>query len=322
MFKFSGIVLSYVLFINSAYANCEAGAFFIHTTAVYHQNPKIQFLAGGSTSKLIYPNNNSPSVKSEKYTLMNPIGKCQTVNIKMKEPEHDLDVLTYFITGCSEITKESNYFYYIDAEKKTIVIGKPLKFTKDKITNTTIEKNITSLVEKNYIRTGPVAKNATDYKFEKKDFPNSNYLTFEHTFIGTNFIVSVALIEISNISKYFGFYGNNPYDNDTAKKNELLEIFNKKNLSFPVIYFTQKEKTQFVGDGSWCSDYAINELLEQYKYSKSKSTTLGPVYKFDVTAAYDTNDDGIPNVITINDSFSYWINNDGTPLVIGIQLGC
>ena len=311
-------------------ANCEAGGYFIHTKATYHKDSNIHFLKGGRDPKRVssaFETMYTP-LPAGKYKISNLL-KCDSINIKVIKTDDEREPEKYSIEGCAEIDSSLKYFYQIDAAKKTIIIGKALAVKSNLEHNVSIiEKNIKSTLDKTTISADtidPDFPNPEAKKIDRKDILNLPDYRFNHTQVGKSFIMSIALLEIQNLSKYYNLY-DMPYAIKTpAEKIKMESAFSKMTASFPVIYFTKNEKTEFLGDGSWCSSKAVNDLMFNLFVIDKPSqprTKLGDIYSYKITDAYDLNGDGEPDIITINDVVSYWLKDMNSLLVIESQYGC
>jgi hypothetical protein len=91
-----------------------------------------------------------------------------------------------------------------------------------------------------------------------------------------------------------------------------LSADSKKLVTYPVLYFAPpkaKEPT-YIGDGSYCSS---NIGIKGDAHDQGK---------FAVTNAFDFDLDGNPDLLEVNDRFTYWIDDKGEPLVINYGQGC
>ncbi len=325
MYKVAAIVISIFALTTSAYANCEAGAYFIHTTATYHQNPMIQFLRGGNVPKNAAASYEllKSQVPSGKYKLINAPGKCDSVELNVTKGEDDYEPDIYKLSGCPDIQAETEFYYMVDVIKKTITAGKALSIRKNPNSNfSLIEKEAKLILEKTTLSSYSFDPDNTsdEKKIDRNDIINRPNYAFSHTFIGNSFVMSIAELELKNLPKYFELY-----DIPKEEKSRIDKEFSQMTAAFPVIYFTNDYKTNYVADGSWCSSKAVKDLISQiFLWEKGKviPKSLGPISKFEITKAYDLNNDGEPDIITINGSVSYWLKSTNELLVIGSQYGC
>lgn len=215
MIKFF-VTFSMIFFYSkSSFANCEAGAFLIHTTTAYLNNPKIQILKG-SPKRLLNIDNGNPEiilseVKLGEFKLIDSNYKCKNLKLEAIPFVEGVgeEYSTYKISNCAEIVDTKDHYYVFDTIKKTVSIGINLdiKPDGDKILAKNAEIEAFKLIENSKFATSTeFSKNSWSESFSKEDIINSKKPAIEHTYIGDKFVMSIASLEIKNISKYYGIY--------------------------------------------------------------------------------------------------------------------
>ncbi len=95
------------------------------------------------------------------------------------------------------------------------------------------------------------------------------------------------------------------------------ETLRDKLADFPIIFWQRPGGEPFyIGDGRWCSPYRLAVGVGD------NVRHLGPMERFELTAAYDLRGDGQPDILVVNDSVAYHLDADANLTVIDWQLGC
>lgn len=330
MLKTAGsLFVSLFVFTNSAFANCEAGGYFIHTTAKYHTDVSMQVLKGlASEPKRVYGSGElmDSTPPEGEYKLVNSSLKCKSVTLKKKSFMNSWDQqdFTYSIANCPEMDDGLVHYYFFDTLKRTIAVSKSLEITsKDtKNVNSKIELDAKKILETTSLSPESPSDGPGEMTIDKKDIVNYVNFPFSHTHVGKTFSMSIALLEIKNLQNYFKI------SRDPEIRKKYDDVLKLKTIVFPVIYFTMNAKTYYIGDGSYCSERPVREFVESLMSEDSSSkkqtvnTSLGSIHTFAVTNAYDINNDGEPDVLQINNAFSYWIKENGELYVIEAEWAC
>lgn len=88
---------------------------------------------------------------------------------------------------------------------------------------------------------------------------------------------------------------------------------------FPVLFLDPGtgQKPVYIGDGRWCSSYRLSmEIMA------STGPFLGALERFTVTGAFDTNQDGRPDLLRVNDQVVYRLGGEKALEVVDWGEGC
>ncbi len=89
--------------------------------------------------------------------------------------------------------------------------------------------------------------------------------------------------------------------------------FQGRTADFYLIYFQKgNEPVFYVGDGR--DEKCVASRLDMKADGKDKD--LGPIYRFDVTGAFDVTYDGLPDFIETNNEITYYLDPSGELLVV------
>lgn len=139
-------------------------------------------------------------------------------------------------------------------------------------------------------------------------------ITFEILRIGDGdpaFRMIVAVLRLRNLDRLLGTGG---YHTLEAVRGKLAE--------FPVIFWQRPGGEPFyVGDGSWCSTYRL-QLGASVRTAAETVRDLGPMERFELTAAYDLSGDGQPEILVVNQLVAYHLEADDRLTVIDWPQGC
>lgn len=183
----------------------------------------------------------------------------------------------------------------------------------------------------------PLQSASEDKVIAKEDIKNLSNFPIVSTQVGKSLTMSIANLDIINLQKYFSVDGYKYYGEKYFK-------FEKRMAGFPVIFFTVNDRTFYVGDGSWCSEVPViyrnisltdRELSkyvksshsqmagpDEYKQDQDGYFNLGKIHEYNVTAAYDFNNDGKPDILVINDAITYFVQDNGGLVVLESEQGC
>ncbi|AUN98330.1 hypothetical protein DOM21_09545 [Bacteriovorax stolpii] len=299
-----------ILFIISSrtYAtSCLDDIFSVNTQAKYFQNENILFYRGNGQPKR---SNSSRKLDIHgKFKQINPATKCDQVTISSKQIKDEMgsDDYEVSLSGCSEITSKSSFYYMIDNEKKTISVSKPLVIIKSEEKIPSLNDEISKAIQTSSIYTSDRIDPST--QISKVDIQN---ITIKHFLTNKKPIVSVAMIELTNLSKYFNSKYSEMYPSE--------KTFSKESASFPVLFLTQNNLKN-IGDGANCAAHRLSNILN-YGQNTKPNLNLGEIYPFNLTDAYDLNNDGNADVLIIDQSFTYWIDNTGELHIIDNDVSC
>ncbi|MEM7349479.1 MAG: hypothetical protein AAF657_01650 [Acidobacteriota bacterium] len=125
------------------------------------------------------------------------------------------------------------------------------------------------------------------------------------------FRMIVAVLRLRHLDRLLG---SNGY--------QVLESLHSKLAEFPVIFWQRPGGEPFyVGDGSWCSTYRLS-MESSVRQAAETVRNLGPMERFELTAAYDLSGDGQPEILVVNKVVAYYLEADDRLTVMDWQQGC
>ncbi len=200
----------------------------------------------------------------------------------------------------------------VNFEKREILF--PINLVRTISKNVNLTKNDLTKMQSDFLKNSTVIARHSNFKPDAELLKFSNILNFsnpntEITKIGKRFQMIVGKFKLKNLDKMFHL-GN------WAGGDNVTKSLIGKTMDFPAIFIKQdKGLPRMVGDGSWCSSSVI--IGETFS-----STHVESLYDFKVTNAYDFSGNGLPDVIEINNKFSYQINSDNTVTVLDNDKVC
>jgi len=348
------IICTTLAHIPSLNANCEAGGYSIHTVAKYKKpNPSKVFLINNDDGLYLNALDSEKKYTIEgEYKITNLKGSCNAITLKNSSDSIiEMNFLKYTIVAkdCKNTNLLKNLYMELNTVTNTIRVGKKLKISKKNkiVKHKALQNNATQIIKKMILN----KKLASfDYGYEKprnhhiikkKDVINYGQYKFRHTQVGKGnkpFIMSIAELKVDKIGKYF-ISGE---DKDILKKSS---DFINRYVRFPVIFFTRAGTTDYIGDGADCSSSPVGRLDQAFvnwkhlnkdlsnknqdkkiktKYRKDSKGrfNIGLIEYFEISNAFDLNDDGIPDIIEINGEFAYLLKPNGEFIVINYGMGC
>lgn len=88
---------------------------------------------------------------------------------------------------------------------------------------------------------------------------------------------------------------------------------------FPVLFLDSggEEEPLYIGDGRWCSSYRLSLEMQA-----TRGPFLGSLERFSVTGAFDTDRDGRPDLLRVNDQVVYRLGGENGLEVVDWGQGC
>lgn len=295
-----------------AFANCEAGAYMIHTVAEYKPTgtgtPTLKYIIEKDIFKVRIPTNagGKPISRRTLQTLTQVYldnSSCKLGKAAFNKDEMALYQVHFPIGTCKELSNKvpPKGFLVVDLKQRWLKIAHQLEV---KAGGTGLPANETAMTKE--VMTGKIIPSrdlggkATSgaRKLAKEDISQTR---FEYTTVG-NFQMAVMILTIINTKPYF-----------PDLENFGVEL-KGRSIEFPVIFFIENGKSpRFVADGSNCADVKIAQARTE--------TPLAPD-RFKLSSAYDLNGDLSPDIIEVNDAFDYELAKGGKLWVIDFQQGC
>jgi hypothetical protein len=309
-----------------AFANCEAGGYWIHTVAEYKtyephrvilpywkEGPESLGLDANGLDRL---DDFAGSLRKPNLSLRHDERSCSgaafTVRKRYVQPhEYRLDA-----PDCRELFEKLSgrgYLLLDQAEpavrfSETLPIGVTDLEPDDRIA---LEAQIRGQVMELtlYAEAGPTGR-FQDERIWPGDIVSTRV---EVTTVGAGprpFVMAVAVLTLHNLDR---LYPSIEWDPGLGAK------LRGHTIEYPVIFFRPPNaELRFVGDGSSCAVYPVASAASL----PNPPIQLGAIERFRLTGAFDTNSDGAPDLIEVNDRFTYLLEPDGTMLVVKVGLGC
>ena len=310
----------------SAVANCESGAYMIHTVAEYAESEDIKasFLriesadstgfrlvsvAQGGLPRLEEargpvqePGENPP------LTVVTEYQRCLSASARFEEDP--IGRLGLRIEGCADLVQPNGYVVY-DAQRRELRIPRPLSIQRGTSPQgaVAIEGEIQSAIAGLDL----VAAAGLDLHPERVTSPERiqtadiESILFEHTQVGApgrGALLSVAVLRLRNLDRLLPIRG----DPDPESVRGRL-------ADFPVLFLSQSGgPSRYIGDGSACAGLRL--------HLPSADAFLGALDRFVISGAWDLDVNGTPDLIQVNDRVLYWIQPDGPLLVLDYRQGC
>jgi len=316
-----------ISFSHYSYANCEAGGYGIHTKATYAGSAPertyfVYTIENGQMGPYEYPLNHENIKLSEDamvggYTLHQFQNKCSPVDLTLsknndfKKQAAESVSFIWTLGQCEKSLKIPKRGYLqINFLSKDIRVGKkiavgPEKATPEIAVSSKIEALVKDDIHKREINF--IQKTEKDAKIfaQDRDFNGIDYQK-----IGSDFWVVTAWVRIEKTMESWREI--DQYAFDQIKKSEK----GMKAFDFPFLYFySKKGNLNWVGDGSSCVK-ASPYFDEKRKIKKSFGVLLGYGIRFNVSNAFDMDGDEQPDLIEVNNNFTYELQKDGEIRVV------
>ena len=347
--------------LSTAWANCEAGGYSIHTIAEYRSSNRLGTFyyfykqkgknhinvfntVVGDSQGVSPPNFRQDDIRVYLGKTHCTLNKSITAKIETTHVKDVYDAMRretkIFFDGCeSFFSRLSNNGYIVinDTSNKIYLpqaldINTDLKPTKSEISE--ITKDIKDRIKQKKLVQGRISnKNVKKITVTKTTVGNVNP-PFR---MGVGILLLNNPFEVYPDMEGYRYYGEEYMD------------FKDKLFEFPVLYFTSSEnKFSYIGDGESCGHVPmfyrniqkVNSEMQakddKYKpkrkgYSQFKNIedyplgdkmfNLGPTDRFTITGAFDLTGDGYPNIIRVNERFVYSILEDEKIIVINYGMG-
>lgn len=325
-----------------ALANCEAGAYTIHTVANYKAtsiNSEIYMIYKVESGTLQAKMNAIDVDKVRLKSLPNPLTlkfgneTCALSAHFFLDPSYAADdpysseyPLRLNLNGCAElVAKAANKAYLrFDVAKKTLELAKILPINSLAPESTRI-KEIEKEIKKDALsrkfflfRPLETSKNETGQRpLKKEDIINFRMEAVEVGRGPDAFVMAIGILGIKEIKSSFVLDKGEMSVEDYNASLEANRLKNEK-ADFPTIYFKAPTHSNFtfIGDGSICS-YAKFQ-----KYPAPVNGAEGSFDRFHISNAFDLNGDSRVDVLEINSRFVYRLLSNGIPEVIDYGQGC
>lgn len=288
-----------------SWANCETGAYIIHTVATYPNGNVGETYTRYDMSKdgfhAIATGAAGKSPTRPRLVKMTSIRfkdrTCKLGKISFTDDAMSDVLATYQLGECGELFKLIPKPGY---SKMNFALGQfevmePLEIIKTSNASDLVKAAISEGVAKAklYADRGPDYKDKARGRISQKDISRVRMEFFK----AGSFNVGISILTVKSLLKFYPHV-------DT------------KDLSFefPVIFFYMDGETpRFFGDGSNCAGTRIAHL----RWDKFNAAD-----RFALTAAFDLNGDQKPEVVEINDAVAYQLTSDGKIWVIRSPAGC
>ncbi len=322
------IIFIIAVSVSNSHANCEAGAYIVHTIAEYPDSDDsyrfFEFETGGDHSGSFALKGRDQGEKSipdihqilitkddtPRFRLIHGKDQC-TLDVNpghviYKPTEEPFEEFLLQFQPCFKnidlIPKRG--YTRLDLGTRTVQIPDelPINIEEPSVPH---KKAIRNHIMDNLTK---LNLNMDSYSEATIKWADVRKVEFEYTLIGKRnggFMVGIAVLHLKNLDRLLPEYA-----------------FPKKSIRgrmamFPVIIFKRgNEKPYYFGDGSWCAAYRLWSKVEK------NLENLGPVERFKVTGAWDLDHDGIADIIEINDELAYYLSRNGRWLVVRDSPGC
>lgn len=334
-------ILLQLLLPQLAKSNCEAGGYMIHTKATYKESDNLVYAilsedGNIEINSLDDDDSSSPFRKSlvGEYSVQYGNEKCSKAKVEIDGVDvYGNGQLLVSNMVCAGKKLNKSTYIVLDTLYRKIVIGQRLSLSK-------VSKRSPSNIERDIVLKNKFPGSHPSKNIEHKDIINLNNFQVHETLIGDSFSIVVAELYIKEVAKYFKQEGYAYYGK------QYMNFENVK-VGYPVLMFSTEGKTEYVGDGSHCSEVPVmyrnmdlvnREMkLKDQKYEPSRGAIakddafpkdenglhdLGLIDRFHVTNAFDMDGDGKVDVIEINGRFAYRVLDNFKFEVINMGMGC
>jgi len=331
-FKLLILIVFNIFLVKESYANCEAAAFRIHTVAdykikddketylLYQKGPdgSISYGLNSNDPERSFMNSEGTKITSvsfrgskcsldSKWSLNGKDGMCSRVNFPYS---FKLNKCKNFLKSVPE--KGFAVINLISGEVKF-----PVKLYISKNKRYELSSGDISVIQNDFKKNSTVLSRRVNGSSDEKRLSFKDVVNFSSprssiAKVGNQFEMIISHFKIQNLNNVYNFKG-------WGTEAESATTFaSGRTLDFPLIHFKFNKKTPFfVGDGSWCSSRFV-----YIRKKKGVPQHLKSYYKYVITNAFDLNEDGFPDIIEINNSFSYKLGKDQSLSVIDRDYGC
>jgi len=320
----------------SALANCEAGAFLIHTTATYKPfDPVRTFVLyrerdGALEARLggVDLENHESNV-AERFRgnfLLIQGGFSCPVDVGAAGDPAALEMGGYpyrlGLGACEALLLEAGEVGYarVDLVDRQVRLSRALSIAKDAPPSAALRERAErqALAELQTLdlhlerQVSSDAAPATALRLDERGDAR-----FRYTRIGDETWLAVAELRIERTLEDWGPIG--------EPLREELGVEARVGIDFPTLFLVDpRNGARFIGDGSWCANHSIFEA----DAAPSEGAALGSLRSwqgettFEPTHASDFDGDGRVDVLEVNSRFAYEIGPGGGLRVISYGMGC
>ena len=309
-----------------AFANCEVGGYLIHTVAEYKTCEPQRFVLPywkESASRLGFAETgircDHSALRGPKLSLSHGNQICSRTAYSQVDRYKAPNDIEYRLDAprCGALLENlpSHGYAFLDATQRTLRFTDALPIgileldASDRAAlEAEIEAQLPGLTL--YAESGILGQMLRG-RIEPGDIASTQIETMTVGFGQRPFVMAIAVLTLRNLDRLYGGLEWLPAD--------LAPRLRINTIEYPVIFFRPSSgSARYVGDGSSCAS------TRAFRGDPQPETTpqLGAVERFRITGAFDSNDDGAPDVLEVNDRFAYLLEPDGRLFVVRFGLGC
>lgn len=307
-----------------AFGNCEAGGYWIHTLAEYkpYEAHRVVLPYWKESRERIALDSNGidhqdaqylDSLRSPELLLAHANLRCAGTTFSLRERYVEPHELRLDAPRCEALLENlpSHGYGLLDTTKHTLRFTDALPIglvELDHADRAALEAEVTARIPELTLYAETAGQNGE--RIEANDVVLSRVETTTVGFAPRPFVMAVAVLTLRNLDR---LYPSIEWDAELGTK------LRGRTIEYPVIFFRSSAgELRYVGDGSSCATYPVASAASR----PDPPRLLGAIERFRLTGAFDTNGDGAPDLLEVNDRFTYLLEPDGRLLVVRVGLGC